>query len=149
MLCSVTHSCLALWDPMDCTLPGSSVHGDSPGMNPGVGSHAVLQGIFLGKHKSYPEQHFCLVDWWCNLERLDKVHINVCWKCFYENIFKYTNGWEKLVSLSSSDFSPSLPIQEKKKNKNLVLNPLRVLENVYHKYHLEWYKSHRTCVCTC
>ena len=32
--------------PMDCNLPGSSVHGDSPGKNTGVGCHALLQGIF-------------------------------------------------------------------------------------------------------
>ena len=31
---------------MDCTPPGSSVHGDSPGKNTGVGCHALLQGIF-------------------------------------------------------------------------------------------------------
>ena len=31
---------------MDCNLPGSSVHGDSPGKNTGVGCHALLQGIF-------------------------------------------------------------------------------------------------------
>ena len=31
---------------MDCSPPGSSVHGDSPGKNPGVGCHALLQGIF-------------------------------------------------------------------------------------------------------
>jgi len=30
---------------MDCSLPGSSVHGDSPGKNTGVGRHALLQGI--------------------------------------------------------------------------------------------------------
>ena len=35
-----------LWDPMDCCLPGSSVYGDSPGKNTGVGCHALLQGIF-------------------------------------------------------------------------------------------------------
>ena len=35
-----------LWDPMDCSPPGSSVHGDSPGMNTGVGCRALLQGIF-------------------------------------------------------------------------------------------------------
>ena len=29
-----------------CSPPGSSVHGDSPGKNTGVGSHALLQGIF-------------------------------------------------------------------------------------------------------
>ena len=31
---------------LDCSLPGSSFHGDSPGKNTGVGCHALLQGIF-------------------------------------------------------------------------------------------------------
>ena len=31
---------------MDCSLPGSSVHGDSPGKNAGVGCHGLLQVIF-------------------------------------------------------------------------------------------------------
>ena len=31
---------------MDCSPPGSSVHGDSPGKNTGVGCHALLRGIF-------------------------------------------------------------------------------------------------------
>ena len=30
-----------------CSLPGPSVHGDSPGKDTGVGCHAILQGIFL------------------------------------------------------------------------------------------------------
>ena len=42
----VAQSCPTLWDPMDCSPPGSSVHGDSPGKNTGVGHHAPLQGIF-------------------------------------------------------------------------------------------------------
>ena len=45
-LCLVTQLCLTLWHPMDCSPPGSSVHGDSPGKNTGVGCHALLQGIF-------------------------------------------------------------------------------------------------------
>ena len=40
-------SCPTLCDPMDCSPPGFSVHGDSPGKNTGVGYHALLQGIFL------------------------------------------------------------------------------------------------------
>ena len=32
---------------MDCSPSGSSVHGDSPGKNTGVGCHFLLQGIFL------------------------------------------------------------------------------------------------------
>ena len=31
---------------MGCSPPGSSVHGDSPGKNTGVGCHALLQRIF-------------------------------------------------------------------------------------------------------
>ena len=42
----VTQSCPTLCDPMDCSPPGSSVHGDSPGKNTRVGCHAFLQGIF-------------------------------------------------------------------------------------------------------
>ena len=39
----VTQLCLTFWDPMDCSPPGSSVHGNSPGKNTGVGCHALLQ----------------------------------------------------------------------------------------------------------
>ena len=37
MLCLITQSCLTLCDPMHCSLPGSSVHGDSPGKNTSPG----------------------------------------------------------------------------------------------------------------
>ena len=37
-VCLVIQSCLTLCDPMDCSPPGSSVHGDSPGKNTGAGS---------------------------------------------------------------------------------------------------------------
>ena len=36
--------CLTLCDPVDHSPPGSSVTGDSPGKNTGVGCHALLQG---------------------------------------------------------------------------------------------------------
>ena len=39
------NSCLTLCDPLNCSLPGSSFHGDSPGKNTGVGSRSLLQGI--------------------------------------------------------------------------------------------------------
>ena len=45
-VCLAIQSCLTLYDPMDCSLPGSSVHGNSPGKNTRVGFHALLQGIF-------------------------------------------------------------------------------------------------------
>ena len=65
LYCSVTQSCLTLCDPrnglccavlshsvmsdcdpMDCSSPGSSFQGDSPGKNIGAGCQALLQGIF-------------------------------------------------------------------------------------------------------
>ena len=40
--------CQTLCDPMDCSLPGSSVYGVSQclGKNTGVGCHSLLQGVF-------------------------------------------------------------------------------------------------------
>ena len=43
---SVAKSCPALCDPVDCSMPRSSVHGIFPGKNFGVGCHFLLQGIF-------------------------------------------------------------------------------------------------------
>ena len=44
--CLVTQLCLTLFNLVDCSLSSSSVHGDSPGLNTGMGCHALLQGIF-------------------------------------------------------------------------------------------------------
>ena len=46
VLCGVTQSHLTLCDPLLCSLPVSTVYGDSPGQNTGVGFHAQFQGIF-------------------------------------------------------------------------------------------------------
>ena len=45
MHAKLLQSCLTLWDPMDCSPPDSSAHGDSPGKDTGVGCHALDQGI--------------------------------------------------------------------------------------------------------
>ena len=44
--CLVTQLCPTLFDPMDCSSPGSSVHGGFLGKNTRVSCHPVLQGIF-------------------------------------------------------------------------------------------------------
>ena len=41
-LCLVAQSCPSLCNPMDYSPPGTSVCGDSPGKNTGVGCHAIL-----------------------------------------------------------------------------------------------------------
>ena len=43
-ICSVMSD--SLWAQTLCSPPDSSVHGDSPGKNTGVGYHALFQGIF-------------------------------------------------------------------------------------------------------
>ena len=42
VLCAKSLSCVQPCNPIDCSLPGSSVHGDSRGKNTGVGCHALL-----------------------------------------------------------------------------------------------------------
>ena len=54
---------LTLFDPMDCSPPGFSVHGDSPGKNSGEGCHALLQGIF-STEESNPCLLCLLYCWW-------------------------------------------------------------------------------------
>ena len=44
--CLIAQSCPTLCDLTGYILPGSSVYGDSPGKNTGVGCYALLQGIY-------------------------------------------------------------------------------------------------------
>ena len=46
VVCSIAQSCLTLFDPMDCSLPGSSVHGGFSRQEHWSGCHALLLGIF-------------------------------------------------------------------------------------------------------
>ena len=46
MCCAQSFSHATLCDPMDCSLPGSSVRGNSSGKNTGVGCQALIKGIF-------------------------------------------------------------------------------------------------------
>ena len=66
---SVTQSCSTLCNPMDCSPPGSSVHGkNTPGENTGVGCHSLLQGYISvggihegirGGKKQEQQRHAC------------------------------------------------------------------------------------------
>ena len=68
----VAQSCPTLCDHMDCSQPGSSVHGDSPGKNTGVGCHALLQGIFPTQGSNPGLPHCGLFTIWKTRE----FHIN-------------------------------------------------------------------------
>ena len=53
--------CPTLGNPMDCSLPGSSVHRDYPGKNTGMGCQALLQGIFPAQGLNL--SLFCFLHW--------------------------------------------------------------------------------------
>ena len=57
-VCLVVQSCPTLCDPMDYSAPGSSIHGDSPDKNTGVGCHALLQGIYCINKKTHRDMSF-------------------------------------------------------------------------------------------
>ena len=50
---SVAQPCPTLCDPLDCSPPGSSVHGIPPDKNIGVGCHALLQGSSQPKDQTH------------------------------------------------------------------------------------------------
>ena len=57
---SLTHSCLILCNPLDCSPPGSSAHGKFPD-NTWVGSPFLLPGIFLTQGLN--PHLLCLLHW--------------------------------------------------------------------------------------
>ena len=65
VLCLVTQSCPTLCNSMDCSPPGSSVHGDSPGKNTEIGYHALLQEIFptQGSNPGFPHCRWIFTIW--------------------------------------------------------------------------------------
>ena len=64
-----------LFNPMDCSLPGSSVHGDSRGKNIGVGCHALLQGSFPAQ--GWNPRLLALLHWQAG--SLPLVHLRSHW----------------------------------------------------------------------
>ena len=93
--------CLTLCDPMDCILPGSSVHGDSPGKNTEVGCRVLYWGIFLTN--AFSEQrtengHYCV-----SMKR----NWVLPWSSKYYAVF-----WEKAVAPQSSSVAWKIPWME-------------------------------------
>ena len=71
----VAKSFPTLCNPTDCNLLGSSVHGDSPGKNTGVGRHFLCQGIFPTQ-ESNPGLHHCrqILYWLSHQGRLNNSY---------------------------------------------------------------------------
>ena len=61
MCAKLLKSCPTLFESNGCHPSGSSVHGDSPGKNTGVGCHALLQGIYPTRGSNLCL--LCLLQW--------------------------------------------------------------------------------------
>ena len=78
-------------NPMDCSPPGSSVHGNFPGKNTGVGCHFLLQRIFptQGSNLSL----LCLLHWQADslpLHHPERPE-NTGWPSIYKELEKGLN----------------------------------------------------------
>ena len=84
--CLVIQSCPTLCDPVNCSPPGSSVHGDSPGQNAGVGCHFLLQGVFLTQLIILVDTNFIASAFYCTLDwcRWDEVSGLFSWSGLIE-----------------------------------------------------------------
>ena len=130
---SVSQSCLTLNDPMDCSPPGSSFHGDSPGKNTGVGCSNWTQvscisgGLFtVGATREatpnpsprQPQIHFLLLSiylfWIFHIDGIVQyvvlctslLSLNLIFKIYPQcNIYQYFNyGWVLLHCMDMPHF---------------------------------------------
>ena len=74
----VTQLCPTLSDPMDCSPPGSSVHGDSPGQDTGVGCHFLLQLQNYSHIKDRTELGWRTRWHWNGLKMFHKTGVTSC-----------------------------------------------------------------------
>ena len=72
----VTKLCLAVCDPMDCRLPGSSVHEIFPGKNIGVDCHFFLQGIFPTQGLNQDLLHCRQILYWLSHQGSQRYKLN-------------------------------------------------------------------------
>ena len=100
-LCSVAQSCVTLCDPMDCSLPGSSVQGILQAKNTGVGCHFLLQGIFSTQGLN---PHLNMLFYWM-IQFSETTHIPRSWDVVIQQTKLFMAKMEKLY-LSHQAASP-------------------------------------------
>ena len=88
VVCSVAQQCLTRCDPMDCSPPGSSVHGDSPGKNTGVGCHALLQGIFSAQGSNPGLPHCRWILYHLSHQGSPVISLYICYKASNDGLNK-------------------------------------------------------------
>ena len=99
----VAQSFSTLCHPMNCSLQGSSVHGDSPGKNTGVGCYALCQGI-VPTQESNPGVLHCRQFLYCLSHQGTQVHEWENWGlgCLNDlfkikELGKWKSGWKSIL----------------------------------------------------
>ena len=102
-------SCPTLCDPMNRSLPGSSLHGDSPGKNTGVDCYALLQGIFLTQGSNLCLFHLpSMAGGFLNTSTIweapeDQIHTYICmYVCMYVCIcskIQIREMWDSVLNI--------------------------------------------------
>ena len=113
-MCFITQSCQTLRDPMDCSPPGSSVHGDSPGKNTEVGCHALLQGIFPTQG-SNPDLLHCRWVLYC-LSHQENPRILEWVACPFSRGSSWPRNWTRVSCIAGGFFKAELPGKPHKKS---------------------------------
>ena len=80
-VCSVMSLCY----PTDCSPPGSSVHGDSPGNRTGADCQAFLQGIFPTQGSNPRLWVSCTARWVLHHCAIWEYHHNLCYQHTYHS----------------------------------------------------------------
>jgi len=105
LMCLVTQSCPTLCDPMDCSAPGSSVHGILQARR--VGCHSLLQGIFPTQGSNPGLLHcrwilYCLSD----QERLPGINTSLLIHLYWFQMKNWSLGPEEFwATLTRNLFS--------------------------------------------
>ena len=107
----VTHSCLTLWDPMDCSLPGASTHG--------IFQARILErvAISFSRGSSWPRDQTwvsCIADRFFTIWAIrEALYVGVCihtFTCVCKHMHTYIWESQFLVRLIRS---PGFPMQRK------------------------------------
>ena len=95
-VCSVAQSCPTLCNPMNCSLPGSSVHGDSPGKNTGVNYPVSSRESSLPRDRTCIFHVSCAVDGFFTTEPPYMCYL--FWQAW--NYYVKEDWWFSAISLA-------------------------------------------------
>ena len=101
--CLIAHSCPILWDPMDCSLPSSSVHGVSPGKDTEVGCHALFQG-FVPTQRWNPDPPHCRQILY-GLSHQESPRILECVLCPFNRESSWPRNWTRVSCIAGRFFT--------------------------------------------